>query len=343
MVSKNRIQEIDALRGIAALSVVLFHFTMDRPQSALGFRLGVTGVDLFFIISGFVIFLTLENTRTLKDFIISRFSRIYPVYWACATLTSIFIVLRLENPEYPGFIARYLANLTMLQTYAGFPHLDGAYWTLLVELQFYVVMALVFHFRWLKAIEKIGLGLLGVSVVVGLLNPAGLSPIYEAICRWIPLLSYIPLFLSGIIFYKLKFGGSSIRRYAILTVCFLSQLLHFPFCGTGHYYVSFHEYSAILAVYCAVFILYVHGKLGFLVNKATLFLGTISYPLYLIHQYIGYSILLPELVGKRGWTFWNAVSFSLVLVVVVASMMTFLVEKPFLRFIRNKYLSRRGI
>lgn len=57
-IQSNRYTELDALRGIAALMVVFFHFTMDRPQGQMGFKLGVTGVDLFFIISGFVIFMS---------------------------------------------------------------------------------------------------------------------------------------------------------------------------------------------------------------------------------------------------------------------------------------------
>ena len=67
-----RLLELDALRGIAALMVVLFHFTMDRPEMNLGFKYGVTGVDFFFIISGFVIFLTLSNTKNWKDFVQKR-------------------------------------------------------------------------------------------------------------------------------------------------------------------------------------------------------------------------------------------------------------------------------
>ena len=56
-IQSNRFQELDALRGIAALMVVFFHFTIGRPEAKLGFKLGTTGVDLFFIISGFVIFI----------------------------------------------------------------------------------------------------------------------------------------------------------------------------------------------------------------------------------------------------------------------------------------------
>ena len=60
---EDRLLELDALRGIAAMMVVLFHLTMNTAIEKFGFRYGVTGVDLFFIISGFVIFLTLNKSR----------------------------------------------------------------------------------------------------------------------------------------------------------------------------------------------------------------------------------------------------------------------------------------
>ncbi|NNU33532.1 acyltransferase [Mucilaginibacter sp. S1162] len=61
----NRILELDALRGIAALLVVAFHFNIPL-RDKLSLQWGVTGVDLFFMISGFVILLTLKNTKTGK-------------------------------------------------------------------------------------------------------------------------------------------------------------------------------------------------------------------------------------------------------------------------------------
>ena len=83
----NRYQELDALRGIAAIMVVLFHFTMGRKEANLGFKLGTTGVDMFFIISGFVIFMSINKVKTSGEFIINRISRLYPTYWACVTFT----------------------------------------------------------------------------------------------------------------------------------------------------------------------------------------------------------------------------------------------------------------
>src|ERR1044072_9360250 len=85
----SRIKELDALRGIAALMVVFFHYTFWRPQAKLGFNLGTTGVDLFFMISGFVIFMSLLHINQSKEFVINRISRLYPGYWACVTFTFI--------------------------------------------------------------------------------------------------------------------------------------------------------------------------------------------------------------------------------------------------------------
>ena len=67
-----RYQELDALRGIAALFVVFFHFTMGREGLNTFFKLGTTGVDLFFIISGFVIFMSLQKISKGRDFVINR-------------------------------------------------------------------------------------------------------------------------------------------------------------------------------------------------------------------------------------------------------------------------------
>ena len=95
----SRILELDVLRGLAALGVVLFHYTVVYPLSynpyestLFKFPLGYYGLHLFFMISGFVIFMTLERTAHSLDFIVSRFSRLFPCYWAAVILT--FLILK---------------------------------------------------------------------------------------------------------------------------------------------------------------------------------------------------------------------------------------------------------
>jgi peptidoglycan/LPS O-acetylase OafA/YrhL len=89
----SRLVEIDALRGVAALAVVLFHYTTHftklfgaSPPPTISFSMGHYGVNLFFIISGFVIFMTLEKTLRPMDFVVSRFSRLFPTYWVAIVL-----------------------------------------------------------------------------------------------------------------------------------------------------------------------------------------------------------------------------------------------------------------
>lgn len=93
-----RIKELDALRGLAALAVVLYHYTTQYEKlfghtGVLGwqFQYGSHGVHLFFMISGFVIFLTLDRVKKSRDFVISRFSRLFPAYWFAIMLTTIVV------------------------------------------------------------------------------------------------------------------------------------------------------------------------------------------------------------------------------------------------------------
>ena len=118
-VISNRLQELDALRGIAVMLVVFLHFTSADGQSKNIFKLGVTGVDLFFVISGFVILLTLEKTKNWQDFVVGRFSRLYPVYWLTVTVIALLMLVMNFVGTQPsiGMPIKYLANMTMLQNY----------------------------------------------------------------------------------------------------------------------------------------------------------------------------------------------------------------------------------
>ncbi len=131
----NRLVEVDALRGLAALAVVLFHHTtrfgeLFQPVSptSISFPDGHHGVNLFFIISGFVIFMTLEKTSRPMDFVVSRFSRLFPAYWAAIILT-FFITHLLGLPGKLVDAAAAIGNLVMIHGLFGIPHVDGVYWT----------------------------------------------------------------------------------------------------------------------------------------------------------------------------------------------------------------------
>ena len=339
--SRNRLLELDALRGIAALMVVLFHFTMDRPEMNLGFKYGVTGVDFFFIISGFVIFLTLSNTKNWKDFVVSRFSRLYPTYWTVVTFTALMWVVYkwMHQESMDGLFTQYLGNMTMLQYYLKITSFDEPYWTLLVEMQFYVVMLLIFNFKWLNKI--VVLGLAGLSFI--LLNHFVLSSAVPAIFKYsrglFQLVNHFPLFFAGILFYSIKFRmGSRIAKIPLLMACLATQIVLYADGGTSFLYISQWEYAMMLTIYFAVFSLYAFDIPLRIVNRVTVYLGTISYSLYLVHKFVCVSIIIPTLSKYTSLGFWTIVfGVCVPTVIILASLITFLVEKPALQYIRDIY------
>lgn len=125
-----RINEIDLVRFIAALAVVFFHFTfrgyaadhmtiMPYPWLTSASKYGYLGVELFFMISGFVILMSAAN-GSLRDFVISRVVRLYPAFWACCTITFL-ATLAIGGSSYFASLSQYLVNMTMLSGFIGVP------------------------------------------------------------------------------------------------------------------------------------------------------------------------------------------------------------------------------
>ncbi|MBL4586626.1 MAG: acyltransferase [Flavobacteriales bacterium] len=338
MSQSRRFEELDALRGMAALMVVLFHLTQERPQAELGFKLGITGVDLFFIISGFVIFMSVSKVKSSLDFAVIRISRLYPTYWASVTFTFLLIIV-LNMCGYTDShsidVVKYLANMTMFQFYFDVGNLDGPYWTMITEMLFYIGILLLIRFKFLHSISSIGVVLtVGVSSVVyfGFQTPA-----VTEIIEIIPLLQFFPLFFAGIVFYQIHQQKEGIiKKYAVILVCFVAQVLLYDH-GRAQYFLTEMEYAIMLAIYFALFILFINGRLRFIVSKVTLFLGNISFALYLIHNYTAKRVLLPFLVEEHGMNFWFATIFICIpTVIILASAITYGIDVPGRRLMKRK-------
>lgn len=325
-----RIKELDALRGIAALCVLFFHYTMGRPEAQWGFKLGVTGVDLFFIISGFVIFMSIQKVASGTEFAVNRFTRLYPTYWACATITYIAQLIGnqwFHHTNDPGLV-HYLVNLTMFQHYFKVGDLDGPYWTMILEMVFYICMFFLLVFKQVKHILWYGLGLLFIIALYCM----WLEKYYPAInwdfVYWFHLFTHFPLFLAGIIFYRIIHQqGQWYFNYALLALCFMVQSNLFDNFPKAADFISHQEYMMVLGIYFLLFILFVNHKLGFMVSKPTLFFGKISFALYLIHQFISIDFIIPELL-KHHWAFWPAAFVAFCISVLLASLITYCIEVP---------------
>jgi len=155
---RERLPMLDVLRFFAALSVVFYHMTYRLNESALFTwlqpftKFGYLGVDVFFIISGFVILWSAVG-RSVPDYLISRVARLYPSFWVAILVTSAtMLVIRPERLQPLWAIA---ANFTMLPGYiVGNHYVDGVYWTLAVELKFYFLILLALLFRQIEHIES---------------------------------------------------------------------------------------------------------------------------------------------------------------------------------------------
>ncbi len=333
-----RLSELDAMRGIAVMIVVFFHCTMF--QTAYTFKYGAMGVELFFMISGFVIFMTTTNIQNGREFIAKRFARLYPIYWVCVTLT--FIVQLLLGKNVHSGLLQYLMNLTMIQRYFNVEDLDGQYWSLAVEIAFYILVFVLYKLKQLKNTELILAAI--VLVEFGFMIARRIKEGPDAITyvapseRYLRLLHFLPLFLAGILFYKLYIEGPNLKRYLLLALCFIAQVKEYPNRHVDMFDLRIGAYSCILGVFFILFILFVNNKARFFVNPVTLFMGRISYALYLFHQYIIIAFLIPYFnVELRLPSFISCV-FAIAIVVLVAAINTLFIDEPLRKKVKNVLL-----
>jgi peptidoglycan/LPS O-acetylase OafA/YrhL len=337
-----RFKELDSLRGIAALAVVLFHYSVMAGFNVLLLKIGVTGVDLFFLISGFVILLTLERTKTAKEFIISRVSRLYPSYIVLLFLTTATIFIFDRGSMLP--LREIALNLTMMQPLFKVRFIDESYWTLTVEMQFYILMLVVFITGRLKDIEWISLSFMAVLIVYYFLASRFFanSRIYITPRSFFPVIGHFQLFFSGILFYKMKKDGIKTYRHLLLLLCFLFTLFLFDKSGRAHFFIGILPYTAMMILYFSVFYLFVLGRLKFLNIPFLAWLGAISYSMYLFHQEIG-RILFGFLTGEKKVPVLITLFLLLILVLLVSSLVTYFIERPCIAWIRNKGRKKRTL
>ena len=328
-----RIADLDALRGLAALAVVLFHYT-DRfgdlygHSGALPFSVpwGHFGVQLFFGISGFVIFLTLDRTRSLGDFAVSRASRLYPAYWTAILLTTAAIAVA-GMEELALSPAETAANFTMLQSFALIPSVDGVYWTLAVELAFYVAMAALWQMRLLGRIESVLIAWLSLKWI-WTFAPALLGVEPSWLLGTVLVQQHIPFFAIGIAAYRLKTAGGAARAPWVIIAAALGTVAACD--DAAHFLVALVTAAALVAI--------AGRQLPLLGAAPLVWLGAISYSLYLLHQYIGFALLLR--LEASGVDATAAMALTLGAVLLLAAAVTFWIERPALRAIRDWY--RRG-
>ena len=272
---RRHLTSIDALRGFAALSVVLFHLGgagLPKLSTPLTTRLtswGWTGVEVFFVISGFVIpFVMMKSDYHWRDggnFLARRFIRIWPpsAILIALTVAQYTVVNRMAHGAPEGWTnlsaANIFANLFYAVPFAGQTWLNGILWTLSVEFQYYFLLALIFP---LLASSRYWLA---VAALASLLTP--LLPWAETAM----FLKYAVYFVVGglsLLYRENHIGGATfLSILAVLAAVATAEL--------GWLQTAFAAATALIIAFVP------------LRNRAFVFLGTISYSLYLSHMLVG--------------------------------------------------------
>jgi len=327
------------LRGLAALLVTLSHLTAsyvklfpDQPASSILLHADGFAVILFFMISGFVILMTLEKCQAPLDFVVSRFSRLYPAYWASVLLT-FAVVSSLGLPGHERNFGQMLINLTMIQDMFRTPHVDWSYWTLQIELFFYAGMFLIYCVGGLSRVEWFLFGWLLLRLFYLLAPHFNLEPSFTL--GKILILDLIPYFGLGMCFYKIYAHYESQQRklnIGILVSCAALALLNITLSGEG-------LFSAICGI--LIFALFVMGYLRWLVVWPMVWLGAISYPLYLLHQYIGFALI--RRMEASGFSPNISTLCAIFTALFLAAVVTYSVERPAMRWIRACYRSIKDV
>lgn len=302
MPHSNREPALDWLRGLAALAVVVFHYFHKGPKEGwiqaqhnpvldAVASYGYLGVHLFFMISGYVIMMTAQNSD-LRRFVASRASRLVPALWVCVALTALIELAVPDAPFKPESWVQFFANLTLVPTWFGQPPMDGAYWSLAIEINFYLWVAVVIAFGQLRHIEKLLLAWLALSFI-NFLRPMYPVQLFTS-AHW------APLFSAGAFFFLVRQSGwTRLRIGAVVLAALLGCA--YAWRETGHVsgwgeLVALDDgpnhlvVQGIMLTYFGAFLWMVLRPVGQSASRLSDLFGRLTYPLYLIHQNAGYAL-----------------------------------------------------
>lgn len=291
-----RLAALDGLRLIAALMVVSFHYIgLGDAWSAKaphGFPLpvywaseyGFLGVELFFLISGFVICMSAMG-RPLSEFFISRVVRLYPAYWFAIIATTTVVAFWPEVRR-PLNLKDTLTNFTMLQYPLQVSGVDGVYWTLWAEMRFYLLFSIVVL---LGVTYRRVVAFCALWTVLSVVTVAVNNPLMTVV--FMP--SQAPYFIAGAAFFLMHRYGADAMLWGIVGISFLlsiHQLGVDPKIENKFSVVPGWFAIVLVTAFYAIMALIANNKVRVGWRWLTV-AGTLTYPLYLLHQHIGWFII----------------------------------------------------
>ncbi|MET4290121.1 peptidoglycan/LPS O-acetylase OafA/YrhL [Bradyrhizobium sp. LB8.2] len=272
----NRLRSIDVLRGVAAAAVMAFHYegmlslewsNYWSDLKAEHFHLGLMGVELFFILSGFVILLTLEKTYDLYRFVVGRIARLYPAYIVSVLLSAAFLLsIDAATP------LQAVVNITMLQKFVGFQNLISPYWTLTYELLFYAVMGIIFQLGFVNKIEYLSIIWLLAAHFTRMINIE-----LSAWQSFASMINFGHLFIAGMMIFRLVSGHRS-----LVTLSALMLAVSYSSFGRNDWaQIPPATYFCVNAAFIAI--VWWAAAASARQSTCLVSIGELSYSLYLLH------------------------------------------------------------
>ena len=312
---RDRITNLDLLRGLAALAVCLFHFDYDGalgvPSVSYVLSYGYLGVQMFFVISGFIIPYSMLRSgyriKNIKGFLIGRLVRLYPAYiiasvaalsmWYGAALTTN------NEGEWPSFsLIQVISNIFLICDFTNTDWLITIAWTLAIEAQFYILIALFFPLAFSSNnwIRRLAMALWIMAPIM-----AGKGP---------TVLTWTALFSLGMIVCQWKSKMIGWPEFAIMVAA--------AFYAHAEVYSPTQSLVGITTM-CAIAFL---PQIKF---SGMTKIGVVSYSLYLIHNNTAGPILhFSKILPDSLWIRLSTLVLSVTISIAVASIFYRLIEKP---------------
>jgi len=325
-IQKSYLPSIEILRGLASVLVMLFHFfnykIVDQNNSYSYFldinfineitSFGFLGVQIFFVISGFIIPFSLYQQDfkifSFPKFLLKRILRIDPPY-----IVSIIGVLVLaffsskssfyKGTEFKFDLVQILSHFGYFNSFINKPYLNNVYWTLALEFQYYILISLIFPLLINKNfyVRNITLFLLNLSIFI---------PTNESIFNYV---TFFAIGISGFLLYKNVF---CLNEFIFST--FISVIL------TIYFFKWFY-----IAVALITLLIILKSNMSFKIGN---FFGKISYSLYLFHTIIGWKLIN---LSSRFFTSTESrivIMIAIILLTILFSYISYLIlEKPFIK------------
>ena len=327
-----KIYGFDYIRGISALFIMLYHYTTRYfdifhnktfESDHIGLWWGCFAVSVFFMLSGYLTAYTYDDKVKPFEFIKKRVLRLYPSYISAIAVTTLFTLI-FNSDAFIGVLPT-ISNLAIYQSLFGIANVDGAYWTLSVEMTFYIIFAVLILFRLIKRIDIINL-LWILFIIFQQVFSHSIPGIINSASKIIAITDYAHTFIIGVSLCRIIKKAS----YKSVILDFINLFACIA--------VQFRQFSAFRGIFLLIFVVliafFATKNIFIKFLKPLVFIANISYPLYLVHQNIGYMI-----IGIFD-SYMVGVVVAIVISILIAFLIHHFIETPIVKIIKNKSVNK---